>query len=215
MYGFTGRDAELAALDAVLGGGVAAVCGTGGVGKTALAVHWAHRVAGRFPDGQLYADLRGYDRERPVQPADALAAFLRALGVASDELPHDDDGRAALYRSLLAGRRVLVVLDNSHSADQVRALVPGTPCVVTSRDSLPDLDARHIDLDLLPADQAVAPSVGDGITPKNTLKIICWRKLRLTLRAAAGGITMSAVTRIIPSNRIVSATASVSTSTNK
>ena len=156
VYGFTGRDAELAALDAVLGGGVAAVCGTGGVGKTALAVHWAHRVAGRFPDGQLYADLRGYDRERPVQPADALAAFLRALGVASDELPHDDDGRAALYRSLLAGRRVLVVLDNSHSADQVRALVPGTPCVVTSRDSLADLDARHIDLDLLPADQAVA-----------------------------------------------------------
>ena len=84
-------------------------------------MHWAHRVADRFPDGQLYADLRGYDRERPVPPADALAAFLRALGVASDELPHDEAERATLYRSLLIGRRVLVVLDNCHSAEQVRA----------------------------------------------------------------------------------------------
>jgi tetratricopeptide (TPR) repeat protein len=158
VYGFTGRDAELAALDAVPAADVpvAAVCGTGGVGKTALVVRWAHRVAERFPDGQLYADLRGYDRERPVQPADALAGFLRALGVGSDELPPDGEERAALYRSLLAGRRVLVVLDNAHSAAQVGALLPGTPCVVTSRDSLADLDARHIDLDLLPAAQAVA-----------------------------------------------------------
>ena len=158
VYGFTGRDEEMAALDAA--GPVVAVSGTGGVGKTALAVHWAHRVADRFPDGQLYTDLRGYDQERPVQPADALAGFLRALGVPSDRLPLDLDDRTTLYRSLLAGRRLLVVLDNAHSAEQVGPLLPGTPscvAVVTSRDSLAELvagGAGRIDLDLLPPAQA-------------------------------------------------------------
>ena len=169
VHGFTGRSDELAALDALLGAQdqgravvIAAVSGTGGVGKTALAVHWAHRVAEQFPDGQLYIDLRGYDPERPVQPADALAAFLRSLGVSSDKLPHDVDERAARYRSLLADRRILLLLDNGYAATQVRPLLPGSPsclAIVTSRDSLAGLvardGARRIDLDLMPPAEAV------------------------------------------------------------
>jgi len=205
VYGFTGRDTELAALDALLEAGghdsdlmIAAVSGTGGVGKTALVVHWAHRVTDRFPDGQLYVDLRGYDPERPVQPADALAAFLRALGVSSDWLPHDTDERIALYRSLLAGRRVLVVLDNAHSTAQVRSLLPGTSsclAVVTSRDSLEDLvageGARRVDLDLLPRAEAVAllrTLIGERVVAEReaaaTLAERCAR-LPLALRIAA------------------------------
>jgi tetratricopeptide (TPR) repeat protein len=205
VYGFTGRDAELATLDALLEAGgqrpdlvVAAVSGTGGVGKTALVVHWAHRVIDRYPDGQLYVDLRGYDPERPVRPADALAAFLRALGVSSDQLPPDTDERTALYRSLLAGRRVLVVLDNAHSTAQVRPLLPGTSsslAVVTSRDSLDDLVVRdgacRIDLDLLPRAEAVAllhTLIGERVVAEReaaaTLAERCAR-LPLALRIAA------------------------------
>jgi tetratricopeptide (TPR) repeat protein len=167
--GFTGREAELAVLDGLLDAPepsavvISAVAGTGGVGKTALAVHWAHRVAGRFPDGQLYVDLRGYDPEQPLDPADVLAGFLRALGVPGAQIPYDAAERAARYRTLLAGRRMLVLLDNARSADQVRLLLPGTPScfvLVTSRDSLAGLVARHgarrLDLDLLPAGEAVA-----------------------------------------------------------
>jgi tetratricopeptide (TPR) repeat protein len=202
VYGFTGRDEELAALDALLESDaervIAAVSGTGGVGKTALVVHWAHRVAERFPDRQLYVDLRGYDQERPVPPADALAAFLRALGVGSDGLPHDLDERAALYRSTLAGRKVLVVLDNGHSTAQVRPLLPGTAscfAVVTSRDSLAGLvahdGARRIDLDLLPPTEAVAllqRLIGERVVAEPaaaaTLAERCAR-LPLALRIAA------------------------------
>ena len=145
---FTGRDGELAALTGLLGaepGGTApalvilAIGGTAGVGKTALAVQWAHQVAGRFPDGQLYVNLRGYDPGRPVPPTDALAGFLRTLGVAEQDIPVEEADRAARYRSMLAGRRMLVVLDNAGSADQVRPLLPGDPAcavVVTSRDAL-------------------------------------------------------------------------------
>jgi DNA-binding SARP family transcriptional activator/Tfp pilus assembly protein PilF len=168
---FIGRRSELAELDGLLAGAdgsstavvISAVSGAAGVGKTALAVHWAHRVRDRFPDGQLYVDLRGYDPERPLPPADALAAFLRALGVAGADLPPDLDERAARYRTLMAGRRMLVVLDNASSVEQVRWLVPGTPScqvVVTSRDRLVGLVARHgarrLDVDLLPAEDAVA-----------------------------------------------------------
>jgi tetratricopeptide (TPR) repeat protein len=166
VYGFTGRAGELAALDALApaaGPGMAlvVVSGTAGVGKTALAVHWAHRVADRFPDGQLYVDLRGYDPGRPVDAADALAGFLRAFGV--DDVPARPDERAARFRTLTAGRRLLVVLDNAYAVEQVRPLLPGTATcatVVTSRDDLAGLvardGARRVDLDLLPAADAVA-----------------------------------------------------------
>lgn len=158
---FVGREAELTWLSAALGqpGAAAAVwviSGTAGVGKTALAVHWAHQVACGFPDGQLYANLRGYDPEQPLTAADALAGFLRALGVADADIPPTTDERAARYRSLLAGRRVLVVLDNASEGEHVRPLLPGgPPCVtvVTSRDTLGGLvvreGARRLDLGLM------------------------------------------------------------------
>jgi DNA-binding SARP family transcriptional activator/Tfp pilus assembly protein PilF len=167
---FTGRARELAALGRLLDAPgdqmpgtvvISAIGGTAGVGKTALAVHWAHQAAGRFPDGQLYVNLRGYDPAQPVTPADALAGFLRSLGVAGQDIPTEEADRAARYRSLLAGRRMLVVLDNAGSAEQVRPLLPGEPAcavVVTSRDALTGLvardGARHLDLDLLPLQDA-------------------------------------------------------------
>jgi DNA-binding SARP family transcriptional activator/Tfp pilus assembly protein PilF len=169
---FTGREGELAVLAGLLDRGgeqtpgtvvISAIGGTAGVGKTALAVHWAHQVADRFPDGQLYVNLRGYDPDQLVPAADALAGFLRALGVPGPDIPPEPDERAARYRSLLAGRRMLVVLDNARSVEQARPLLPGTPaCVtlVTSRDSLAGLVARdgavRLDLDLLPTADAVS-----------------------------------------------------------
>jgi tetratricopeptide (TPR) repeat protein/transcriptional regulator with XRE-family HTH domain len=168
---FTGRSAELAALTGLLGPGpgvqapalvISAIGGTAGVGKTALALQWAHQVAGRFPDGQLHVNLRGYDPDQPVAAADALAGFLRALGVPGQQIPGGLDDRARLYRSRLAGRRVLVVLDNARDGEQVRPLLPGDPgcvAVVTSRDALAGLvaadGARRLDLDVLPLADAV------------------------------------------------------------
>jgi len=142
---------------------ISAVSGTAGVGKTALALRWAHRVRAGFPDGQLYVNLRGYDPDQPLSAADVLARFLRALGVAGADIPLEVDERASLYRSLLDERQMLVVLDNVSSVEQVRPLLPGTPSalvVVTSRDSLGGLvardGARRLDLDLLPPEDAVA-----------------------------------------------------------
>jgi tetratricopeptide (TPR) repeat protein len=142
---------------------ISAVSGTAGVGKTALAVHWAHRAAERFPDGQLYVNLRGYDPVGPATAADALAGFLHALGLPGQDIPPGEDERAARYRSLLTGRRMLVVLDNAGSVEQVRPLLPGSAwCAVlmTSRDALGGLVARdgaaRLDLDLLPLPEAVA-----------------------------------------------------------
>jgi DNA-binding SARP family transcriptional activator/tetratricopeptide (TPR) repeat protein len=168
---FTGRSAELARLSQLLDqvGGqapgtvvISAIGGTAGVGKTALAVHWAHSVTRHFPDGQLYLNLRGYDTAEPLSGGDALAVLLRSLGLAGADIPADQDERAARYRTLLAGRRVLLLLDNASGADQVRPLLPGTPgclTLVTSRDSLAGLvardGARRLDLDLLPPTQAV------------------------------------------------------------
>jgi len=168
---FTGRLAELARLSELLdqAGGqaagtvvISAIGGTAGVGKTALAVYWAHQVADRFPDGQLYVNLRGYDPDQLVPAAEALAGFLRALGVPGADIPPGTEDRAAWFRSVVSGRRLLVVLDNARSVEQVRPLLPGTPAcvtVVTSRDSLAGLVAREgaarLDLDLLPAGEAV------------------------------------------------------------
>jgi len=167
---FTGRDGELAALTGLLEAGqgarapmvISAIGGTAGVGKTALAIEWAHQVADRFPGGQLYVNLRGYDLSDPVAPADALAGLLRALGVPGQDIPDEIEERARLYRSRLAGQRVLVVLDNARDGEQVRPLLPGDPgclAMVTSRDALSGLvatdGARRLDLDVLPLADAV------------------------------------------------------------
>jgi DNA-binding SARP family transcriptional activator/tetratricopeptide (TPR) repeat protein len=185
--GFAGRGLELASLDALLpesaqhgqgqhgqrqhGQGqasstaqgqavvISAVSGTAGVGKTALALYWAHRVAGWFPDGQLYVNLRGFDPGgAALEPTEAVRGFLEALGVPAARIPADLPARTGLYRSLLAGKRMLVLLDNAREAEQVRPLLPGTLgclAIVTSRNQLAGLvaaDGAHpLRLDLLPA----------------------------------------------------------------
>jgi DNA-binding SARP family transcriptional activator/tetratricopeptide (TPR) repeat protein len=160
---FTGRVGDLAQLDALLSDGqagpavvISAIAGTAGVGKTALAVHWAHRVRDKFPDGQLYVNLRGFDPTGSVKaPADALRGFLDALRIPARRVPADLEGRAELYRGLLAGKRMLVVLDNAGDAEQVRPLLPAAPdCLVliTSRNRLPGLaddGAHQVILDVL------------------------------------------------------------------
>jgi DNA-binding SARP family transcriptional activator/tetratricopeptide (TPR) repeat protein len=161
MTGFAGRDTELACLELVEAGTIV-VTGMAGVGKTALAVRWAHRMAALFPDGQLYANLRGYDPDPPLAPQIALDWFLRAAGVGSGAIPRTLEERSALFRSALATRRMLVVLDNARSAEQVRPLLPGTPnclTIVTSRDDLAGLvvrdGAHRITLDRLPEPDAL------------------------------------------------------------
>lgn len=149
--GFVGRAGELSTLDGLLDDHdaevrVVTVVGTAGVGKTSLIVRWAHRVRDRFPDGQLYTDLRGYGPDQPLSPEHTLAAFLRALGMDGAAIPQDPAERAARFRTLVDGKRLLIVLDNAHSAEQVRPLLPGTgSCVVviTSRNSLAGLVARE------------------------------------------------------------------------
>lgn len=144
---FVGRAAEQAELDRLAREvPVVVVTGTAGVGKTALVTHWARHARDWFPDGQLYLDLRGYGPDEPVPAGEALARFLRALGVPGAELPDDVAERAARFRSLLDRERVLVVLDNAATADQVRPLLPGTTScfvVITSRDALSGLAARE------------------------------------------------------------------------
>ena len=168
VRGFTARRAELTHLDATLaaaettGVTILVISGTAGVGKTALAVHWAHQVAEEFPDGQLYVNLRGFDPGGSVMAsAEAVRWFLDAFQVPPQRIPVDLDAQAALYRSQLAGKRVLVVLDNARDTSQVRPLLPGSPgclVVVTSRNQLSGLiaaDAAHpITLDLLAPGEA-------------------------------------------------------------
>ncbi|GAB4086131.1 BTAD domain-containing putative transcriptional regulator [Myceligenerans cantabricum] len=160
---FTGRTRELAELDAVGPPAVVVISGTAGVGKTSLAVRWGHRAQDRFPDGQLYVDLRGYGPDEAVSPHGALAGFLRALGVEGPDVPTATAERAALFRTLLAGRRTLVVIDNANDVEQVRPLLPGGPhglAVVTSRDVLTGLvvreGARRVHLDRMPVPEAAA-----------------------------------------------------------
>jgi DNA-binding SARP family transcriptional activator/Tfp pilus assembly protein PilF len=144
---FTGRKADVAALDATLDRAHPAlvISGPPGVGKTALAVHWAHRVAEHFDGGQLYLNLRGFDpSDSPLVPADAQRSILLALGVLLHDLPQDQDAQAGLYRTLLAGKRILLVLDNARTEAQVRPLLPGTRgclALVTSRNQLAGLVA--------------------------------------------------------------------------
>jgi len=206
VHGFTGRNDELDELDRLLikegdqstAVVISAVAGTAGVGKTALAVRWAHRVRDAFPDGQLYVDLRGYGPDRPIPAEKALARFLTNLGVAGPDIPLDVDDRAARYRTEINRRRMLVVLDNAASVEQIRPLLPGTPTcsvVVTSRDSLPGLVALHggcrLDLDLLPLPDAVTllhKLIGERVEAEpeaaTTLATQCAR-LPLALRVAA------------------------------
>ncbi|OMI36047.1 AfsR/SARP family transcriptional regulator [Streptomyces sparsogenes] len=161
---FTGRDTLVRRLTGRLAGApdpvppVLALRGPGGVGKTALALRVAHAVRGHFPDGQLYADLLGQD-PAPADPAAVLGAFLRALGIPAPAVPDGTPERAALYRSTLAGRRVLVLLDNARAGAQVRPLLPGAPgcaVLVTSRARLADLCGAHaVDLDVMSPGEAL------------------------------------------------------------
>jgi DNA-binding SARP family transcriptional activator/tetratricopeptide (TPR) repeat protein len=165
---FTGRQAELGGLDRLLERTatepvVASVSGPAGVGKTALVLRWAHAVADRFPDGQLYVDLGGYGTARPVSTEEALERILRSAGVPPDQIPAEDDARRRVYRSAVTGRRLLLVLDNVRSAEQVRPLLPGVPgclVVVTSRDALVGLaaldGARPVNLAPLREEESLA-----------------------------------------------------------
>ncbi|MEV0619348.1 BTAD domain-containing putative transcriptional regulator [Nonomuraea sp. NPDC050404] len=149
---FAGRRREITGLDALMPGGegdprpTVVISGTAGVGKTTLALHWSRRMVDHFPDGQLWVNLRGYDHRPVMSPQRALRLFLRALGVPERALPADLDGQSALYRSLMDGRRALIVLDNAYSSEQVRPLLPGSPCntvIVTSRTRLTGLMAAN------------------------------------------------------------------------
>ncbi|WP_078559675.1 tetratricopeptide repeat protein [Streptomyces sp. PRh5] len=206
VSGFVGRDAELAELDALHAGDgpdglvpVVVIAGTAGVGKTSLAVRLAHRISERFPDGQLFVNLRGYDTGPPLVPAAALERFLRAFGVPASAIPAGLEERAELYRSLVAGKRALVVLDNAATAGQVRPLLPGTAgclTVVTSRHRLSGLavrdGARRITLGMLSEQESVnlittatrGYRAGDDPDQIAELARLCAR-LPLALRIAA------------------------------
>jgi transcriptional regulator with XRE-family HTH domain len=203
-----GRKAELGVLDQLADSGssattapISAILGTAGVGKTTLALHWAHQAAARFPDGQLFVNLRGFDPNGTPMPAtEAIRGFLAALAVRPNQIPANLDAQAGLYRSLLAQRRMLIVLDNARDADQVRPLLPASPTslvVITSRNQLTSLTileaAKPITLDLLStteARQLLSQRLGTHratAEPRATEQIItsCAR-LPLALAIAAG-----------------------------
>ncbi|MEU6720431.1 BTAD domain-containing putative transcriptional regulator [Nonomuraea sp. NPDC046802] len=201
---FTGRDEHLRELDRLLLGEstaptVAVITGAPGIGKTTLATHWSHQAKSRFPDGQLYIDLHGYSPGEPVTFMQALHQLLYGLGVAQDAIPHGRGERETLYQSLLADRRMLIVLDNAARADQVRPLLPSSlhcRVVITSRDALRGLivthDVRPVPLDVMSADEALRlltamlgrERVTSEIQAAQTLTRLC-DHLPLALRLAA------------------------------
>ncbi|WP_280914136.1 AfsR/SARP family transcriptional regulator [Streptomyces sp. SPB4] len=206
--GFAGRREELTALDTLVDGQgedsraptVGLITGVAGVGKTGLAVRWAHRVTERYPDGRLFADLRGYDEHHsPTTAGDILSRFLRSLGVESEEVPNGLEDRIALYRSVLAERRVLLVLDNVRTFAQIRPLLPGSggcTVLVTSREQLEQLvtwpPRARVHLGVLPEDESVellGRIVGEArivAAPEDSARLVelCDR-LPLALRIAA------------------------------
>ncbi|GAA0713946.1 AAA family ATPase [Dactylosporangium roseum] len=217
---FAGRAREIATLTAQLEAAadagsvvIVSVSGAAGIGKTTLVTHWAHRVRGRFPDGQLYVNLRGFDPSgKMVEPAEAVRGFLDALGVPPQRLPSSPEAQIALYRSLLDGKRILLVLDNARDAQQVRPLLPGTASafvLVTSRDRLSSLvavDGAHpINLGLLSGKEArelLSRRLGSrriAVEPEAVRQLIsrCARlPLALTIaaaRAAQTGFPLSAL----------------------
>ncbi|WP_200309215.1 AfsR/SARP family transcriptional regulator [Streptomyces adelaidensis] len=196
---FTGRSAFVGELTEVLSAAsgaegqvmaVSALAGIGGVGKTTLAVHVAHQARGSFPDGQLYVDLQGAG-SRPAEPETVLGSFLRALGTADSAIPDSLEERAALYRSVLDGRRVLVLLDNARDAAQVRPLLPGTAgcaALVTARVRMVDLaGAQLVDLDVMSPDEALqlfTKIVGEE-------RVAAERKAALDVVAACGFLPLA------------------------
>ncbi|MFI0895395.1 ATP-binding protein [Streptomyces sp. NPDC020983] len=218
--GFVDRHRERAVLDGILraepvGASIVLVTGTAGVGKTSLALHWAHAVRDRFPDGQLYADLHGYDRRAPVAYERVLEGFLRGLGAPEDAVRADGEQMAADFRSRLADRRLLILLDNAADADQVRPLLPATPgclAVVTSRHRLSGLavreGAQRLAVDVLDEDGSIAllRSVTSGSRQEDDpehmaeLAALCAR-LPLALRIAAERAARMPRTRLAELNR--------------
>jgi tetratricopeptide (TPR) repeat protein len=218
VRGFTGRTEHLAVMDALLpaaqhdGGTVviSAVDGTAGVGKTTLAVQWAHRVQHLFPDGTLFANLRGYGPGEPASPSEVLQAFLHALGVPPERIPFGVDAQAGVYRSVLANKQTLIVLDNANTAGQVRPLLPassGCLVLVTSRANLTGLvigeAATRVTLDLLSPGEALELVQGilgvrrTDLEPVAVVELIqlCTR-LPLALRIATGQLATHAHTSV-------------------
>jgi tetratricopeptide (TPR) repeat protein len=201
---FVGRTTELTVLTdladqvAVCNGTVVVILeGTAGVGKTSLAVEFAHSVCARFPDGQLYVNMRGFDpASRPMSVGEALHGFLDALGAAPKSVPVGVDDQAALYRTVLAGKRVLIIIDNAHDADQVRPLLPGSPgslVLVTSRKQLSALAARPLHIEPFTPDEArelLASRLGTGRVERepqaaDEVSALCaWLPLALSVAAA-------------------------------